>query len=272
MKTFVINLDKYIENFNYQKSFLEKVGLEVERFKGINALENEHLNYQEYINNLSLRFCPNSILGCGLSHLLLSKLINDREYDITLIMEDDAFPIYNKKEEFNYYLKKTINEVNIIDKEWDIIQLHSDAPFPTHETYFCHYLSGSTAAYLISNRGVKKMIKEKVVWHIDIHTSVNTKFKKYRSLYNLFYTKELESLNREKKSYFIIKLYDNILTPLIPLRGEKTWEDFLKFKLIKLSDDKDLCAYEIINQILSYYLFKFIYKSLKNNITSLKSI
>ena len=34
MKTFVINLDKYQDNFNYQKPYLENVGLEVYRFKG----------------------------------------------------------------------------------------------------------------------------------------------------------------------------------------------------------------------------------------------
>ena len=265
MKTFVINLDKYIDNFNKQKPYLENVGLEVERFKGINALENEHLKYKEYINKLSINFCPNSIIGCGLSHLLLSKFIYERNFDITLIMEDDAFPVYNK-EEFNFYLNKTINEITILDKDWDIIQLHSDAPFPTHETYFTHFLTGSTAAYLISKKGAEKMIKEKVIWHMDVHTSANLKFKKYRSHYNLFYTKEIESLNREEKSYFIVKAYDNILTPLIPLRGEKTWEDFLKFKVIKVYDGKDIYAYEIINQILIMKLLSFVYKILNNNI------
>jgi len=262
MKTFVINLDKYINNFNNQKPILEKIGLKVERFRGINALENEHLNYKEYINNISLDFCPTSIIGCGLSHILLCEYINEKEYEITLIMEDDAFPLYDK-EKFNKLLNKTIDDISILDKDWDIIQLHSDALFPTYETYFTHFLSGSTAAYLISKRGTEKMKNIKAQWHIDIQTSSNSNFKKYRSHYNLFWTKEDRSLNRSEKNLFLTNLYANILRIIIPLRGEKTWEDFLKFKLFKIKGGKDIYAYELINNLLLIYVSKFCYDNFK---------
>jgi GR25 family glycosyltransferase involved in LPS biosynthesis len=264
MKTFVINLDKYINNFIYQKPILENIGLKVERFRAINALENEHLNYKKYINNISLDFCPTSIIGCSLSHILLSELIDKEQYEITLIMEDDAFPIYDKKN-FNKLLKKTISEISILDKDWDIIQLHSDAPFPTYETYFTHFLSGSTAAYLISKKGAEKMKNMKATWHIDIQTSANSKFKKYRSHYNLFWTKENTSVNRSEKNLFLTNLYGNILTQIIPLRGEKTWNDFLKFKILKIRG-KDIYAYEIINNCLLMYICKFCYDNFNYNI------
>jgi len=265
MKTFIINLDKYINNFIYQKPILEKIGLKVERFRAINALENEHLKYKKYINNISLDFCPTSIIGCGLSHILLSEFINEQQYEITLIMEDDAFPVYDKIN-FNKLLNKTIEEISILDKDWDIIQLHSDAPFPTYETYFTHILSGSTAAYLISKKGAEKMKNMKVSWHIDIQTSANSKFKKYRSHYNLFWTKENTSVNRSEKNLFLTNLYANILKQIIPLRGEKTWEDFLKFKLLKIKNGKDIYAYEIINNCLLMYLCKFCYDNFNYNI------
>lgn len=256
MKTFVINLDKYYNNYIEQKPYLENIGLKISRFKAINAIENEHLQYTNYINNLALDFCPNSILGCSLSHILLSKQIANLNEEITLIMEDDAFPKFNKKE-FTNKLKETINEISILDKNWDIIQLHSDAPFPTYNTYFTHFLSGSTAAYLISKKGAIKMSKENVFWHIDIHTSANYKFKKYRSKENLFWTKENSSLNRNLKSNFCTNLISNFLTIIIPLRGEKTWNDFCNFKFIKLKD-KDIYIYEIINNFLFMIFLKYI--------------
>ena len=264
MKTFVINLDKYLNNFTYQKPFLENIGLKVERFRGINALENEHLNYKKYINNISLDFCPTSIIGCGLSHILLSELIYKEQYEITLIMEDDAFPLYDK-ENFNKLLNKTIYEISILDKDWDIIQLHSDALFPTYETDSSHILAGSFAAYLISKKGAEKMKNLKLSWHIDIQVCTNSKFKKYRSHYNLFWTKENTSLNRTENNLFLTNLYANILSQIIPLRGEKTWEDFLKFKLLKIRG-KDICAYEIINNCLLMYICKFCYHNFNYNI------
>jgi len=265
MKTFVINLDKYQDNFNYQKPYLENVGLEVYRFKGINAIQNEHLEYKEMINPQALNYCPNSILGCSLSHILLSLHITNLDSEITLIMEDDAFPKFDK-ELFQNKLKNTINDIQILDKDWDIIQLHSDAPFPTYNTYCIHPLCGSTAAYLISKKGAIKMSKEKSTWHIDIHTSANPKFKKYRSKENLFWTKEETSLNRNLNSSLLTNLISEFLTIIIPLRGEKTWNDFLNFKMIKLKN-KDIYAFEIINNVLFFIFLKYISNIFRKRLT-----
>ena len=256
IKTFVINLDTNIKNFYYQKSILKNIGIIVERFKGINAIDNEHLKYKSYINDLALILSPKSIIGCGLSHILLANKIKNLNLDIALIMEDDAFPLFNKKN-FNKILNTTIQEINILDKDWDIIQLHSDAPFSTHETYFTHSLCGSTAAYLISKKGAIKMSKEKVFWHIDIHTSSNSYFKKYRTHYNLFWCDESYSLNRIKSSNYLLNFKSQILNILIPLRGEKKWKDFLNFKIINIPFYKEITADEFINLFILYLLYKY---------------
>jgi GR25 family glycosyltransferase involved in LPS biosynthesis len=77
LKTFVINLNDYIENYNKQKPYLEEVGLKVERFSGINALKDEHLNlkYKSNISNFAKNFSPKSVIGCALSHILCCKYI-----------------------------------------------------------------------------------------------------------------------------------------------------------------------------------------------------
>ena len=172
LKTFVISLKDYRNNYKKQLPYLENIGLDIECFNGINALKDEHLKpeYKQYISNFALNFTPKSVIGCALSHMLCCKHIYDNyintndsiykrnessyrpENQYFLIMEDDAFPLYSK-EDFYYKLNETLCEIKLLDKDWDIIQLHSDCFFPTTETYNTHFACGSTAAYLISING-----------------------------------------------------------------------------------------------------------------------
>ena len=66
LKTLVINLDDYIENYNIQLPYLESIGLKIERFSGINALKDEHKkeDYKKYISKFASNFQPLSIIGC----------------------------------------------------------------------------------------------------------------------------------------------------------------------------------------------------------------
>ena len=77
VKTFVVNLEDYKENFDEQKPYLEHVGIVPERFSAINALKNEHLHYKDFIAKYALYFTPKSTIGCGLSHVLLAHHINN---------------------------------------------------------------------------------------------------------------------------------------------------------------------------------------------------
>ncbi len=70
-------------------------------------------------------------------------------------MEDDTFPKYDKTDFFKR-LNKTIYEISLLDSGWEIIQLHSDAFYPTNETYNTHPVCGSTAAYLISKFAISE--------------------------------------------------------------------------------------------------------------------
>lgn len=279
LKTLVINLDDYIENYNKQLPYLENIGLKVERFSGINALKDEHLKaeYKEYISKFALNFQPLSIIGCALSHILCCKYIYDNyinNYEYFLIMEDDALPIYNKND-FNNLLSKTINEITILDKNWEIIQLHSDAIFPNYETYNTHYACGSTAAYLISKKGIEKTLKFKIYSHADFIQHNFLKFNKYRVKSNLFYTNEKNSLNRVKQegyTFYNLSLYSktkiiefiNNYFISIPLRGEKSYSNFLEFKILRLPYiEKEYTANEVIDYLISFILTNKIINYIK---------
>ena len=284
LKTFVINLDEYKENYNKQLPYLKSMGLSPHRFSGINALKDEHLNpeYQEYISTFALNFTPKSVIGCALSHILCCKYIYDNFINSNnnnssyggktpyfLIMEDDAFPGHDLDRKKLYdELNKTLSDIQFLDPNWEIIQLHSDAFFPTSETYNTHPVCGSTAAYLISKSGLEKNLKHKILSHMDFIEHNFIKFRKYRAKHNLFYTNEKESLNRninKTKNYSYYSLYTksylleliNKYTHLLNLRGEKSYVNFLEFKMIKMPYfKKEYTANEIIDIIVGLFLMK----------------
>ena len=189
LKTYIINLDDYISNYTKQLPYLLNIGLHVERFSGVNALKDEHLKpeYQQYISNYAKNFAPKSVIGAVLSHILCCKHIKSNYSEKTndpmpyfLIMEDDAFPLYNS-EEFYKHLNKSIYEIQLLDSKWDIIQLHSDGFFPTKDTYNTHIICGSAAAYLISLNGINKTLnnKTKLLSSLTLNISItyiNTRF------------------------------------------------------------------------------------------------
>ena len=286
LKTYVINLDDYESNYTKQLPHLLNIGLHVERFSGINALKDKHLQpeYKQYISNYAKNFAPKSVIGCALSHILCCKHIKATYSEKTndkmpyfLIMEDDAFPLYNS-EEFYELLNKSIYEIQLLDSNWEIILLHSDGLFPTKDTYNTHsYVSGSTAAYLISLNGINKTLNSKIYGHIDVVMHNFIKFNKYRTKENLFYTDEKDSLNRVLvKSKLNYKYYSLLLkskfcellnkyTHIIPLCGEKKYQHFFEFKALrepffnKEFNTNDLIDYLFIFIIISKFLKK-IYK------------
>ena len=213
--------------------------------------------YKNNISKIAQFFTPKSVIGCALSHILLAKhiLLNDYNEPYVLIMEDDAFPIELDKNSFLNNINTTVKTINILDPSWDIIQLHSDSCYPCPNTYTTHPLCGSTAAYLISNRGAAKMGNLKVMSHIDIHTSSSIKFKKYRAKENMFWTDEKISVNRIDSNNILLKFKSFILTKLIPLRGEKTWDHFLNFKILRIPGiNKEFTGNQLIDYFIAYLL------------------
>jgi GR25 family glycosyltransferase involved in LPS biosynthesis len=255
LKSFTINLDDYKSNYIKQAAELLKLGLVSERFSGVNALKDEHFktSYKKYVSNFALNYTPKSVIGCALSHIMCCKYIHKnyikkqkaqkQQHNPTyfLIMEDDVFPLYDK-DEFYEKLNKTLYDIQILDSNWEIIQLHSDGIMPTIETYSTHIGSISAAAYLISKKAIKKTLKSKIYSHIDLihHNFIN--YNKYRAKENLFYSDEKTSLNRivsyRLSSYSLLlksKLFEfiNYYTNIIQLRGEKKFLHYFEYKVFK---------------------------------------
>ena len=280
LKSFTINLDDYKDNYNRQADSLLRLGIISERFSGVNALKDEHVksSYKKYVSNFALNYTPKSVIGCALSHIMCCKYIYKNYIKKTkmraidnyfLIMEDDAYPLY-EKDEFYEKLNKTLQEISILDKNWEIIQLHSDGIMPTIDTYSTHIGSISAAAYLISKSAIKKTLKSKIYSHIDLihHNFMN--YNKYRAKENLFYTDEKNSLNRivsyKLSSYSLYlksKLFEiiNYYTNIIQLRGEKKFLHYFEYKVLKEPFfNKEFNTNDIIDYIIGFkILSKLVY-------------
>jgi GR25 family glycosyltransferase involved in LPS biosynthesis len=298
LKTFVINLDDYISNYTKQLPHLLNIGLKVERFSGVNAIKDEHLKhehlkheYQQYISNYAKHFAPKSVIGCALSHILCCAHIKSNYFEKTnahksffLIMEDDAFPLYNK-DEFYEHLNKSLYEIQVLDGNWDIIQLHSDGFFPTKDTYTSHsFANGSTAAYLISINGINKTLNSKIYSHIDVTVYNFIAFNKYKTKKNLFYTDEKKSLSRiQSKSKLNYKYYTLLLkskfcellnkyTHIIPLYGEKSYQHILEFKILREPlFENEFTNNDILDYLLAFIILKKMLKMLKTKNYKLKT-
>jgi GR25 family glycosyltransferase involved in LPS biosynthesis len=276
LKSFTINLDDYKENYYKQALKLLQLNIISERFSGVNALKDEHFKscYRKYVSNFALNYTPKSVIGCALSHIMCCKYIyvnyikksKTPTINYFLIMEDDVFPLFNKEEFYNK-LNKTVYDIQILDNNWEIIQLHSDGIIPTTDTYSTHIGSVSAAAYLISKKAIKKTLQSKIYSHIDLihHNFIN--YNKYRAKENLFYTDEKYSLNRivsnKLSSYSLLfksKLFEfiNYYTNIIQLRGEKQFQHYFEYKIIK----EPFFNNELnINDIIDYFIgLKIIYK------------
>jgi GR25 family glycosyltransferase involved in LPS biosynthesis len=192
LSCFIINLRDSPQNFEKQRPLLLEEGLDPIRFIGVDARKDEHLEHLEHVTDWCRTTCPKTAIGCGLSHVLLARHIRDLGLPMALVLEDDAYP---KTGNLLQHIQKTIQET---PDDWDILKLHCF--FPCRKNSITSKGS-STAAYLVSSRGIQKLADTKVNTHLDFQINTS-EFKVYKSRNNLFWTDESMSTNRGSNSTF----------------------------------------------------------------------
>ena len=209
-------------NLGEQGEALKEVGLNPIIFNGVDARKDEHLQYIDYINPTCLDMCPKSVIGCGLSHVLLAQKIYYTGASIAIILEDDAFPIVKHLED---EIHKVINEV---PDDWECIKMHCDPHCVDGQNE--NEKNGSTAAYILNRKGMEIVMNTRVQWHID--WQFNNILKMYKTRTNLFITDERKvSTNRIQSHTFLSYIMDEIR----PIKtGEKTWDDLHSYKFFRI--------------------------------------
>lgn len=232
--TYIINLDRKIENFYKLQNIYRNIGIYPKRVSAVDASKNEHLEHKDQINKLCLKACPNIVMAISLSHKRVAEefLRTDKEY--CLVLEDDAYP----KDEFPNMVDKILKMEEKVPRDWDFILLYCQGVCK-RGSIKTNWLSGSAVAYLMSREGAKKAINSEVKYHVDMDRAGNKKYNIYKSPYNFFYTDESSSDNRNSNINFLTRIKAHIANFLYSDPEHMDYKIIAKYPMYKNSIDVD---------------------------------
>lgn len=217
-----MNINCYIINLKKCPNKKENMIKRLNKYSDIKyniyeAIDGQLIN-NEYLKNNNISICEKwkdpyynrkitlGEIGCTLSHLnIYNKCIND-EYDITLILEDDAILIDN----FLNKLKDIINDLEYIH-DWDILylgrkKLNNIIEKCIHNNIYESSYSYWTIGYLINKKCCNKIINNNNLKNniipIDEYISIIGRVSNLKEYYNIF--------DEEIK---LLTLKDNIVFP-----------------------------------------------------------
>tara|TARA_B100000674_G_scaffold443129_1_gene407853 strand:- start:245 stop:1066 length:822 start_codon:yes stop_codon:yes gene_type:complete len=251
--TWVINLDKDIQNFNILKEKLSDKEIEPKRYSAIyGKMIKDFKPYKKYITSHSQYFGPSGQVGCGLSHYTLLDLIYNKyklsSNKFSLILEDDAIPLFKDKKELDEI-------INGIPDECDILFLYCQGKCGYGTYGDKKYIKKNTAftvgavAYFVRHSSIPKIIKNKINFHIDIQWYINKNINTYLYAEKIFSVDKSTSYNTSpyKKNFFTDTL-DNMVK-----LDNMTVTEALKFRVFKIPfTNIELDSIEM------YYLFNTI--------------
>jgi GR25 family glycosyltransferase involved in LPS biosynthesis len=154
--SFVINLDSQPERYDQFKERFSHTDLkDITRIPGCDGPKYRH---HPLVNAYVRPFLTDAMIGCGLSHIMLAKHIVDSNFTFALVLEDDVVPLRNDltRQMYSYYEQ--------FGKDVDVIRFFCQGVCPTNNSR----LSGSTAVYLITRTGAKKIAGMTLSYHIDV--------------------------------------------------------------------------------------------------------
>ena len=226
--TYVINLDSQKKRYEVQKNKLNEVGIYPIRINGYRFEDIDKSELQNHFVRIAPLVEPRSAIGCTYSHIhALKNFLKNDSNEVALILEDDAFPLFNDIS----YLKIKLDKI-----DWDHLSLHCDGVCPK-EGGNPYLFSGSTAAYFITRKGAEKIINYKHYFHYDIQTTKMENLNKKIDNKNSFWTDENAKMSGEISSNrykrYCHKIYDKI-TKKIMNRGEKTACHYKDYRIFRI--------------------------------------
>ena len=244
--TYVINLKKDRERWFRIYNHLKEHNIKPIRFNAVYGKTLKKKDYSEYITKKCQIFCPDSVKGCGLSHILLSKyLYNNDKNEFALVLEDDAFSkTKNLKKRINTIIKQA-------PKNWEIIMLYCQGICNKKNKFSNSHFVGGTVAYLINKNGQYKVSNLKLTNHVDyqIYALNYKKIKTYQIKNHLFtQNDDTNSNNKTQSNNIIYRTIDKLNYKFLTHKPSF----FLKYYLIKNPLTKNNIT---LGEILLYYLF-----------------
>jgi GR25 family glycosyltransferase involved in LPS biosynthesis len=162
MECYFINLQDDVLRKQETIHELRKIGnIKINRFNAINGTkEFSSGEYDNHLSNIGKIICTPKMIGCGLSHIMLANVLHtELKHDYTIIFEDDIKIDDTAKTNIRSIIVSIVKRVSKMDRNWDIIKLID---------INSHIVHGSSAAYIISKKGIEKLKNMKLKYHIDI--------------------------------------------------------------------------------------------------------
>lgn len=267
-KTYIINLEKDIENFNVLQKKLNKIGINPIRFNAIYGKEiKDFSKYDKYISNYSKYFSPRGLVGCALSHYTLldqihKNYLKNKDTEYTLILEDDAIPLIKNKKEIEDIIPR-------IPKDSDMLLLYCQG--------ICNYnknnnefikksninILGGAVSYLVKNSSIPKLLKKKIYFHIDLqwyNTEIINFYIYHKMLFNV---DKNESYNVNLKLKHLFTFLNTI--SFNNRFKNSTLDETLSYKIFRIPlIGLEVSILEIYINTIIIILFITIYKSKKS--------
>ncbi len=165
--SYIINLDKSKERYNYIQKNVIPLGLKVERISAVagDTLSEAELNTKADLKTFEqlLGHLPNlGTIGCSLSHIKTWKTFLASNFEYAIIFEDDVSFDYTK-------LLSTIEELIPNNSLWDIVSfdlLHHGTPLTikklSNNQRLVFYLTEVTKSgtYIINRKAAAKLLEK----------------------------------------------------------------------------------------------------------------
>ena len=267
-ETYIINLQNDIYKFYELKKEFNLRGIYPKRFNAIYGKNIKDFNvYNKYLSPLCKTFGPRGLIGCGLSHYILlekiysnHKISNHKISNYSLILEDDVIPLFNSKNDIDKIIKK-------IPDDCDILSLFCQGlcKYNTKNEFIIgSRFMGSTAAYLVKHTSIPKIIKHKLIFHIDIQRYNTKDIKTYVYNPKLFNVDNLQSYNMiiNNNSYFNNSYFNNYISKKLNIENISLYE-LLNFKVLRIPlINCELTWMYIIKIIISIIILLLLIKKL----------
>jgi len=169
-KIFIINLDKDNERMSNSIHQLEKYGIyNYERYSAIygSKLSNDEVN--NITTNIGKLLASRGMIGCGISHINIWKMIVKNRIKTSLILEDDFILKDDFLNKFNTVINKSPNIYDIIFLSSNIIHNKDLKLYDIDANYYKQLFISQTVGYIISLEGAQNILNyiNKVSYHID---------------------------------------------------------------------------------------------------------
>lgn len=174
---FVINLKNNTERWKTINDKFKNTGLKLIRWDAVYGKDMTEQEIYDNTTTLCNLFCSPGMIGCSMSHITLWKHIVANNLDNVLILEDDAYPADDSfTKDLNKALQNIPSDYDVIYLGYTFLQdkdLIIDGK--KSEYYTIVKSERGTHAYMLSNKGAKKLLEskdfQKISYHIDCSLS-----------------------------------------------------------------------------------------------------